>query len=598
MELSLVGRAVRRFRRAARPLLALVSVIVCGAVLCAALAARGGGATTPSVNPATAAGATAADALIDLMQPAGPLPVFVDPGSGTDTTELVDAVQISQFASPAARPSSTVLASLAGVLDSLPRKGASGQPLLDVLGIVHLDQSGHYGLLPAARQSALGRYLTGADLSGSSLNLLLNTLEGTARDLRQSRSVPANAAVTRALAAFLDTSLTTSCAVLRTGETSTDPALLGLLVDIAAADPAQHCYPAADVRARYDRQLRGTRIADAPDLAVMAELVQQGVDPTLAPGTSFSGAANGYFSSLEQELATTPSLTCPVSALYQAVGVDAAAGHAAAPVPAALTDCTQRALRWDGSLPESVAPSPVSAGFGIAALRSAPLSATDRQLVDQELALVDLGGLAGDPRTELVAALADAPDRITPALVRAFESRLTPSSAQDLTLLAAASDVLGGCDAKSRTVLGSWLAGLGQAKSQQTSDPLWSMFAVHDAKACFPAGDPVLARAQRWSDRAVAQVLAHPASAGSGSDTALLSWLRSEQHCLSDDSPATPPVTAAATAAPAAPAAAQSWATLVGSHPPTVLDLYARIRTAQTAAQGCVPSWLSPTADR
>jgi len=152
-------------------------------------------------------------------------------------------------------------------------------------------------------------------------------------------------------------------------------------------------------------------------------------------------------------------VTCPVSGLYEAVGVTAASGRPAVPVSATLLDRLQRALRWDGSLPESVAP----------------------------------------------------------------------------------------------------------------------------------------------SDQAVGQILSR--SAAGGTDATLTTWPRSERRCLSEGAaagrprrrprgrprPPRPPL-----CPPPRPPRRRRGPRLVGAHPPTVLDLYADIRTARIARLGCVPSWLTP----
>jgi hypothetical protein len=113
----------------------------------------------PRPQPAAEAAATPADALLDLMQPATPVPVFLDPKSAADPAALATALEIDDAAGqrPAADPVNT--ATLGGYLDQLGRRAHSSTQLFTLLDVLRVDAQDHVGLLTAARQQAVEGFL-------------------------------------------------------------------------------------------------------------------------------------------------------------------------------------------------------------------------------------------------------------------------------------------------------------------------------------------------------------------------------------------------------------------------------------------------------
>jgi hypothetical protein len=533
---------------------------------------------------------TAADALFDLLQPANPLPQFIDPEPSAQPGTIAEALEIEYATGNEPTPDQVNTAALAAFLDGLGKQPASGADLLTLFDVLRADSEGSLGLVSQGRARLITHYLQTYTPDSSDINLLLDLTEAAAHEQRLLAQTGAGSMSTKTLQSFISTVFAKSCTALRAGERGAQPAVLGLLLDAADADPGQQCLDATGLAASYRQAVARDAKPTVVDTAVMAELRSEKIEGALDQNYSLdvNAVATAGYEQASTQLAQDPSLTCPLATIRANAYLAQASGTQPPALPVDLQSCVERALRWHGALPEIDEPAVLSTAFAISTLRIMPLTPAERAMLAQVTASIDLAKLETDPVSWMAVALSAQPESVTAQAVARLAGAVDRTSSQQVALLAAASDLLGTCSSQTQAIIMSWLTSVAKPASSPSS-LLWSIFAVHDASICAkqPAQAGILAAATQHVDDAAAAEMAH----GPSSDPDLTAWVNAELKC-DEARNAAPHSPSSAPSAPATPA----WDDLVGSNPPSILDLYAQVRTGQITTNGCIASWITPAA--
>ncbi len=270
--------AARRERRAATPA-RLIAAVMAAAVTLAGTAACTSRPPQGSVGQLDAAAAvTPADLLFDLMQPAEPMPAFIDPRSSADPAGIAIALEIEHAAGTMVAPDPVNTAALGAYLDDLPAGAPTTSEILVVLDTLTVNAEDSYNLLTPGRQRGVAAALAESPSDGGSAAKLLDVIEDAAHVRQLIAAGTPERPVGLALGGFISREIAAHCALLHAAA-SNQVATLGLLLDAAHADPGQRCINAPAIKTAYLRAAGADAAPSPDDIAVMAELQVTGVGP-------------------------------------------------------------------------------------------------------------------------------------------------------------------------------------------------------------------------------------------------------------------------------------------------------------------------------
>lgn len=568
-------RPARRSRRAGRT---LGSPLVVGFALAFLLSgcshsATNAGASTPSISTA--------DVLLDLMQPGATQPYFLDPGAASPKS-IAEAVAIEQYSGEPVTADAANTVVLSNFLSSLTPADTSEATLLTALDTLEAARAAGVDLAAATRQGSLKAYLGQVNVAFNGSYGLLDGLAAEASALGTAGASGLPASTESSLTALAARTAAQSCGELQELSHSTDPAVLGTLIEIAT-DVRQNCLNPQTLDATFRKEYKAQKSPTISAITAMARLQIEHISPTPAPTTTFSRSYSEGMAAIDAQISQSDTHSCPLSEIEPTAVIGAAAGGASREMPSAVLACVQRTLRWHGALPDQESASPISAAFAVATLRTFQLNRDQAGVVDAALAAVDYRALSSDPRTSLITALADDPEKITSVLVSAFEKEYA-ATPEDILLLAASSSALGHCDAFASHALTAWMTDMLSGHPALFS-LLWTLATTEDASVC--AG-PDTRHLAAVASHVVASYRSITASDKKASDSGIDKWLTLEAGC------ALPSAAKTMTDAALVAQHRGNWDEMVGTNPQSILSYFAQARALQITQFGCVPSWLTP----
>jgi hypothetical protein len=262
------------------------------------------------------------------------------------------------------------------------------------------------------------------------------------------------------------------------------------------------------------------------DLQEVAVLTRDGTISLSGPvKTRIADRAKQSLGAAASSMAASPRVVCPTDGIRQAADLASSSGQQIE-IPAPIASCVTRLIRWQGMLPDSISqPSAMPTSLAYLASRmTSPGSSQSRPGVIPEP--VDWADKRLSDIDRLILALTFDRSRVTGELVDRVVGEHSATGVLGVLVLSEAAVAMGQCPPAVADLTRTWVR---QVSADQGGGGLWSIFAIHAARACISKSETAVLETARGKVSAAISVLP---TGRSDQDDLTVTWTWAVARCL------------------------------------------------------------------